>query len=169
MAAFLGTEHKVVHATHEDIGAVFPDVIWHTEIPILRTSPAPLFLLSKLVQDSNYKVVMTGEGADEFLAGYNIFKEAKVRRFWAKQPDSQIRSLLLKRLYPYISDLSSGSGAYLAAFFKDGLTNTEAKDYSHAIRWRNTSRSKRFFSADLQQAIAAKGTDHSQISYPEKF
>ena len=86
MADFLGTEHKVVHVKHEDIGHIFPDVIWHTEVPILRTAPAPLFLLSKLVQDNNYKVVMTGEGADEFLAGYNIFKEAKVAPFLGKEP-----------------------------------------------------------------------------------
>ncbi len=87
MAEFLGTDHQVVHTTHEDIGRVFPAVIWHTETPILRTSPAPLFLLSELVRENNYKVVLTGEGADEFLSGYNIFKEAAIRRFWARDPE----------------------------------------------------------------------------------
>jgi len=57
-----------VRATHGDIGRVFPDVVWHTEIPIMRTAPAPMFLLSKLVRETNFKVVLTGEGADEFLA-----------------------------------------------------------------------------------------------------
>ena len=84
MAAFLGTKHQVVQATHADIGRVFPEVVWHTEVPLMRTAPAPMFLLSKLVRDSGYKVVLTGEGADEFLAGYDIFKEAKIRRFWAR-------------------------------------------------------------------------------------
>ncbi len=169
MADFLGTEHKVIHARHEDIGEVFPNVIWHTEIPILRTSPAPLYLLSKLVRENNYKVVMTGEGADEFLAGYNIFKEAKVRRFWARQPQSQIRPALLKRLYPYISDLSSGSGAYLSAFFKDGIEETDRFDYSHAIRWRNTSRGKRFFSSELKDSIEAQSPPIYPIRYPKNF
>ena len=45
-------------------------MIWHTETPILRTSPAPLFLLSNLVHEHGLKVVLTGEGADEVLAGY---------------------------------------------------------------------------------------------------
>ena len=169
MANFLGTDHKVIRATHEEIGIVFPDVIWHTEIPILRTAPAPLFLLSKLVQDNNYKVVMTGEGADEFLAGYNIFKEAKVRRFWARFPDLPIRPSLLKRLYPYISDLSSGGGAYLSAFFREGIEETNSNDYSHAIRWRNTSRSKRFFSSDLVETIKTQSPERSPITYPENF
>src|ERR1017187_3276477 len=97
MAGFLGTEHQVVHATHADIGRVFPDVVWHTEVPLMRTAPAPMFLLSKLVRDSGFKVVLTGEGADEFLAGYDIFKEAKIRRFWAREPESKFRHLLLKR------------------------------------------------------------------------
>ena len=47
--------------------------------------PRPLFLLSRLVREQGYKVVLTGEGADEMLGGYDIFKEAKVRRFWARQ------------------------------------------------------------------------------------
>jgi len=169
MADYLGTEHQVVYARHEDIGEIFPDVIWHTEIPILRTSPAPLYLLSKLVRENNYKVVMTGEGADEFLAGYNIFKEAKVRRFWAKHPESQIRPMLLKRLYPYISDLSSGSGAYLSAFFKDGIEDIERPDYSHAIRWRNTSRCKRFFSPELKESIEAQTPATPPFTYPKNF
>lgn len=169
MADFLGTEHKVVHVDYEDIGHIFPNVIWHTEVPILRTAPAPLFLLSQLVQENNYKVVMTGEGADEFLAGYNIFKEAKLRRFWAKQPDSAFRPTLLKKLYPYISDLSSGSGAYLTAFFREGLTDTDDLNYSHAIRWRNTSRGKRLFSSDLQGAIQSQALPTPPFAYPDGF
>jgi len=86
MSAFLGTEHEVVEVTHEDIGRIFPEVIWHTETPLLRTAPAPMFLLSRRVRECGYKVVLTGEGADEFFAGYDIFKEAKVRRFWARSP-----------------------------------------------------------------------------------
>jgi asparagine synthase (glutamine-hydrolysing) len=144
MAAFLGTDHRVAHCTYADIGRIFPDVIWHAETPILRTSPAPLFLLSNLVHECGLKVVLTGEGADEVLAGYNIFKEMKVRRFWARDPDSPIRPLLLQRLYPYISGLSSGGGAYLKAFFRKRLSDTESPFYSHAIRWANTSRIRRF-------------------------
>ncbi len=169
MASYLGTDHQVVHATHEEIGRAFPEVIWHTETPILRTSPAPLFLLSELVRKNNYKVVLTGEGADEFLAGYNIFKEAAIRRFWARQPESAIRPLLLKRLYPYIADLASGSGAYLAAFFRQGLTNTENPYYSHAIRWANTSRAKRFFSAGLQERILARREGTPKVPVPADF
>ena len=78
---YLGTDHQGVLCASENIGQVFPEVVWHTEKPVLRTAPAPLFLLSKLVRDQGYKVVLTGEGSDEILGGYDIFKEAKIRRF----------------------------------------------------------------------------------------
>ncbi len=137
MAGYLGTDHRVVECTHADIGRVFPEVIWHTEAPILRTAPAPMFLLSKLVNDHHLKVVLTGEGADEFLAGYDIFKEMKVRRFWARNTESRLRPLLLRRLYPDIADLGGISSTYLMAFFKKGWSDTDSPFYSHAIRWGN--------------------------------
>lgn len=170
MAGFLGTDHQVVQATHADIGRVFPDVIWHTEIPVMRTSPAPMFLLSKLVRDSGYKVVLTGEGADEFLGGYDIFKEAKVRRFWARQPASKWRPLLLQRLYADIKGFSRSSPALLAAFFSEGLTDVDSPAYSHAVRWRNNRRACRFF-ADGLKADLAKQTSSAldQIAYPPQF
>lgn len=154
MARFLGTEHQVARVTHADIGRVFPEVIWHGETPVMRTAPAPMFLLSKLVRDNGFKVVLTGEGADEFLAGYDIFKETKIRRFWAEQPDSSRRPLLLKRLYPDIAGLSESSPSLLAAFFGEGLTRVDDPDYSHAVRWHNNQRTRRFFSEDVLRSAA---------------
>jgi len=170
MARFLGTEHQVVHATHADIGRAFYDVIWHTETPVMRTSPAPMFLLSKLVRERKFKVVLTGEGADEFLAGYDIFKEAKIRRFWAQNAGSKWRSLLLKRLYPDITELGTAGNSYLAAFFGAGLMETNAPDYSHAVRWRNNRRTCRFFSKDFAAAITEqRNNEGAELSYPDGF
>lgn len=152
MAVHLGTDHHVIRATHEDIGAAFPQVIWHTEAPIMRTAPAPMFLLSKLVRDYGFKVVLTGEGADEFLAGYDIFKEDKIRRFWAQQPQSQSRPLLLTKLYPDIVGLARTNFDFLAAFFRQGLTDLDSPWYSHAVRWHNNGRTLRFFDESVLQA-----------------
>ena len=74
-------------------------------------------MLSRLVREQGYKVVLTGEGSDEMLGGYDIFKETKIRRFWGVQPDSQVRHLLLKRLYPYLPILQKQPPEYLKAFF----------------------------------------------------
>jgi asparagine synthase (glutamine-hydrolysing) len=169
MASYLGTDHHVITARHADIGRVFPDVIWHTETPVLRTSPAPMFLLSRLVRENNFKVVLTGEGADEFLGGYDIFKEALIRRFWARNPQSRIRPLLLQKLYPEIANLPNSS-SYLASFFGAGLSDYESPDYSHQIRWKNTRRTRRFFSDGLLSAIEGQREDGRQtITYPNGF
>lgn len=156
MADHLGTRHHLITCTRTDIGQVFPSVIWHTETPLMRTSPAPLYLLSQLVRQHGFKVVLTGEGADELLAGYNLFKEAKIRRFWAQQPQSTWRPALLRKLYPYIGDLSKTNDTYLRSFFGQGLSDVDVPFYSHMIRWRNTSRCKRFFSQDLQAVLPGR-------------
>ncbi|HEY0862317.1 MAG TPA: asparagine synthase (glutamine-hydrolyzing), partial [Pseudoxanthomonas sp.] len=87
MVRHLGTDHTTLRCTRRDIGEAFPRLIRHTETPVLRTAPVPLMLLAGSVREHGYKVVLTGEGADEVFGGYDLFKEAKVRRFWARQPD----------------------------------------------------------------------------------
>jgi asparagine synthase (glutamine-hydrolysing) len=154
MARFLGTRHEIVRATHADIARVFPGVIWHTETPTTRTAPAPMFLLSQLVRDSGFKVVLTGEGADEVLAGYDIFKEAAIRRFWARRPDSSLRPLLLRRLYADIPGMAKTGMPFLTAFFRTGLTEVSSPYYSHLVRWRNNARTRRFFSEDVAETVA---------------
>jgi asparagine synthase (glutamine-hydrolysing) len=119
-------------------------------VPMIRTAPAPLMMLSGLVRQNDYKVVLTGEGADEIFAGYNIFKEAKIRRFWARHPESACRPHLLKKLYPYIFNSQSGQpNAFLFGFFKKGLDRVQSPTYSHQVRWRNTGQLKNFFSPDV--------------------
>lgn len=156
MADFLGTEHHVVRARHADIGRVFPEVIWHTETPVTRTAPGPMYLLSQLVNNRNYKVVLTGEGADEFLGGYDIFKETMIRQFWRRQPESQWRPQLLRRLYPDIPGLAGTASNYIFAFFGKGLQAPNDPYFSHAIRWSNSRRAERFFSEELKQAMDLK-------------
>lgn len=152
-SSFLKTDHQGVLCASQDIGRVFPDVIWHAEKPVLRTAPAPLFLLSKLVRDQGYKVVLTGEGSDEMLGGYDIFKEAKIRRFWAEYPESKVRPLLLRRLYPYMKNLQSQPDAYLRAFFHVRKADLESPFFSHLPRWDMTSRLKVFFSRETRERV----------------
>ena len=155
-ARFFKTNHTAFTCTTGEIAEHFAETIWHTEFPILRTSPIPMFMLSKKVKESNIKVVITGEGADEFLAGYNIFKEAKIRRFWANQPNSTARPKLLTKLYPYLPRLKESPDFALKMFFGYKLNETDDPLYSHILRWHNTSRIKSFFSDDFVASIKNK-------------
>lgn len=152
-SAFLRTEHSSFACSSTDIAGVFPEVVWHTEQPVLRTAPAPMFLLSRLVRDSGFKVVLTGEGADEVLGGYDIFKEAKIRRFWARDLSSRLRPLLLKRLYPYMDGIQRQSLAYLRHFFRVSETDLASPFFSHLPRWELTARLKLLFSDHLRDEL----------------
>src|SRR3712207_6219951 len=135
--------------------------IWAAETPILRTAPVPMGLLSGLVRQQGYKVVLTGEGSDEILGGYDIFKEAKIRRFWAKYPDSKLRPVLLRRLYPYMKSIQAQSDAYLRAFFHVGKDDLDNPLFSHLPRLDTTSKLKGFFSKDTAQALKGANAMHT--------
>ena len=114
----LGTEVTRIVMDGPAIAELMPRVVQLSEKPTLRTAPAPLLKLSETVRASGYKVVLTGEGADEMFAGYDVFKLDKVRRFWARRPDSQCRPRLLHRLYPYLAQDLGRAGRLLPNVFR---------------------------------------------------
>lgn len=166
---YLNMNHTELVASNEKIGRFFPDVINHCEKPILRTSPVPLFLLSQKVQETGLKVVLTGEGADEYFGGYNIFREAKVRRFWARQPQSKWRGDLIGKLYPYIFK-DARQKTMMKNFFARGFEDIDNPFYSHLIRWNNTARLKNYFSDDIRKTIGDYSSlDQLKQNLPRDF
>ena len=150
---FFSTSHDQIRCDGTDIARVFADVIWHTEKPLVRAAPAPIYLLSQLIRDDGYKVVLTGEGADEVFGGYDIYKEAKIRRFCAAQPESKRRLRLLRRLYPYQDNLQRQPDRYLQNFFRVGQADTSNPFFSHQPRWELTARMKCFFSDQTRESL----------------
>lgn len=151
---FLKTKHKCIFCTPQDIARCLRDVIWHVEKPILRTAPVPLFMLSKLVNQNHFKVVLTGEGADEVFAGYNIFKEQKIRRFCARKPGSKWRPYLFSRIYNYIGGRDQSADDLWQAFFSRDIEDTDHPFYSHLIRWHNTQFILNFLHRDIAPSEA---------------
>jgi asparagine synthase (glutamine-hydrolysing) len=158
VATALETEHTTVRCARADIGAAFPRTIWHTETPILRTAPTPLMLLADAVRGAGYKVVLTGEGADEVFAGYDLFKEAAVRRFAARHPGSPWPGRLFERLYPYLPQAPALGSAFGQAFFQQENLPVNHPFFAHAPRWATTRRTWRFFSPEVREALAGDDT-----------
>ncbi|RJP24111.1 MAG: asparagine synthase (glutamine-hydrolyzing) [Deltaproteobacteria bacterium] len=152
MARLLGTEHSSIRVGAEEIAAHFPEAIRAAERPILRTAPVPMLLLSRLVRSEGYKVVITGEGADEFLLGYDIFKETKVREYCSRRPGSRLRPLLLRRLYPYLFP-DRRTASFQEAFFLKGFTETTDPFYGHRLRFNHARRIRDFYSRDAANRI----------------
>jgi asparagine synthase (glutamine-hydrolysing) len=158
MSAVLGTRHQDIVVSPSDIAEVFPEVVRHAETPILRAAPAPLFLLSKLVRENGYKVVVTGEGADEVLAGYDLFREARVRLFWSRDPVSAKRARAAELLYPWMARSPGRTPAFARSFFGRHLDPADPA-LSHRPRWDSTSVIKSMLTGDMRDRIGAGGED----------
>ncbi len=156
VARSLGVRHHPLVCREADIAGAFPEAVRHDATPVLRTAGAPLYLLAGLVREHGLKVVLTGEGADEVLAGYDLFKEDKIRRFWARDPLSPTRPLLLQRLYSYFALSVGASQSYLQAFFGEGLSETDDPLYSHGPRFRTTRRNLLFLRPEFLDGIGAE-------------
>lgn len=169
MAAHLGTEHRELEVTRSDIAECFPQVITATERPILRSAPAPLFLLSKKVRESGIKVVLTGEGADEMFAGYDIFREGVVRRFWARAPRSEMRPRLLETLYPYLTQSPVAQRAMTRQFFGKDLARSLEPGFTHSTRWNTTAALKRLLTHELRERLRNDPAATFLAAMPDNF
>jgi asparagine synthase (glutamine-hydrolysing) len=78
-ASILGSPLTTVMMDKSRIGETFPELVRAAEGPVLDTSCAALLRLAQAVHEQGYKVALTGEGADEALAGYIWYKTQKVR------------------------------------------------------------------------------------------
>lgn len=149
----------------------FLKVIFHTESPVFRTAPVPMFMLSDLVSKRGVKVVLTGEGADEVAWGYDIFREAKIRRFWSRQPNSKTRPRLFEKLYAYLPQFQDKRHVRLLAdFFRRNLSETDSPLYSHHTRIANSTAVQVFLSDQMKERIAQDSPSEALIrSLPDDF
>ncbi len=154
MVEHLGTDHREIQITREAIAENFRRVIWHTETPIYRTAPVPMLVLSRLVRDAGFRVVLTGEGSDELFGGYDLFKEDKIRRFWARRPNSPWRKRLLERLEANMPRANSRTRAFWYGFYQQHLQPTDGSGYSHYVRWTNGLNLLQLFSQDVAGILA---------------
>jgi asparagine synthase (glutamine-hydrolysing) len=152
IAHAVGSIHSVACIGQDSIAETFPKVLWHTETPLLRTAPVPMYHLAKLTKESGIKVVLTGEGADELFLGYDIFKEVSVRRFCMRRPESLYRQRLFDRLYPYLRQQGQGGGEFWRRSFLEAGKPSDPL-FSHLPRFLLSSRIKDFYTPDFRQAL----------------
>lgn len=122
--------HEVVIGPREFFGAL-PRLVWHEDEPIAHPSSVPLYFVSRLARD-HVKVVLTGEGSDELLAGYGKYPRALFNwragnRYAALAPDS-LRAWVRDRLVPR---LPGRIGRYAARSFLGMLQTPEAVFYDN--------------------------------------
>jgi len=74
MAKRAGAEFTTIPITQRSLADDFSDAVWHGESFFANAHCVAKFALSRAVRDAGYKVVLTGEGSDEILAGYPHFR-----------------------------------------------------------------------------------------------
>jgi asparagine synthase (glutamine-hydrolysing) len=79
MAERTGAEFTMIPMSHAAIADNLSDAIWHGETLFINGNSAAKFALSRAVRDAGFKVVLTGEGSDEVLAGYPFFRMDLIR------------------------------------------------------------------------------------------
>lgn len=87
VAKRFGTDHHEITITPEQFFAELPNLVWHEDEPIGFIASVPLYFVSKLARE-HVKVVLTGEGADETLAGYGRYaKSIRLLEFGKRYED----------------------------------------------------------------------------------
>ena len=70
----IGIENYNKTITTEEYWDVLPKVQYHMDEPLADAAAVALYFVSQLAS-KHVKVALSGEGADEFFGGYNIYKE----------------------------------------------------------------------------------------------
>src|SRR5579885_700541 len=78
VAGKIGSDQTVIPCGPEEILGAYPEVVEAAEGPVIEPATAALFLMAREVHRQGYKVALTGEGADEWLAGYPWYKTHKL-------------------------------------------------------------------------------------------
>ena len=93
--------HEIV-IDQQDFFDALPRLVWHEDEPIAHPSSVPLYFVSRLARD-HVKVVLTGEGSDELLAGYGKYPRTlanwRAGALWSLAPDL-VRRFVSDRVAP---------------------------------------------------------------------
>ncbi|MBM3992670.1 MAG: asparagine synthase (glutamine-hydrolyzing) [Planctomycetes bacterium] len=98
VARHVGCKEIVVDCGRQEVLDTYPALIRAAECPVIDTSCAALLMLARKVHQSGYKVALTGEGADEWLAGYPWYKIQRALSWFDIIPGIPL-SGVVKRLY----------------------------------------------------------------------
>jgi asparagine synthase (glutamine-hydrolysing) len=101
MSTFINSAHREILFRFTDISERLPKTIYHSECALKETYNTASLALSESVRAQDIKVILTGEGADEFFAGYVGYRFDKLRQMQTKQvaPDTPFEDEIRRRLW----------------------------------------------------------------------
>jgi len=85
LADRLGIQNTCKKITKEEYMEVLPKIMYHMDEPASDPAAVALYFVANLAS-KDLKVVLSGEGADEFFGGYNYYREEIDYKFYNKIP-----------------------------------------------------------------------------------
>lgn len=102
------TNHHEVVVTPDQFFAALPKLVWHEDEPLAHPSSIALYFVSELASQ-HVKVVLTGEGSDELLAGYERYRKTIFNLALGERYESFTPGFVKTAVRNQIEGLSGGS------------------------------------------------------------
>jgi asparagine synthase (glutamine-hydrolysing) len=128
-----GTLHHEVHCTAGDVARLLPFLVWHLDNPTADVSALAEFMVADL-SGSSVKVVLSGDGGDEVLAGYPTYKADRVADFVLGAGLRRPATAALRLIEPLMSGRSKKLGA-AEKVHRMRLGLSQPGGHPH-VRWR---------------------------------
>ena len=173
VATHLHCDHQEVIVRPEDFH-LLPKIVWHLDEPQGDAIVLPTFILSNLAKQS-VKMVLTGEGADEILAGYQFHKIIHWSNFYMRMIPkifhTNIACPLLRAIPASIMNLAFIHPGDLGEKGKQKIFNYTIRLYKSTLEDKYHSLISLFEPEDIQALQAKHGdakNDYSAGNYPPK-
>lgn len=95
MARRTQADQELLNLTADDLyGDNYLSTMWHAERTFYNTLGVAKWCMSRRVHECGYKVVVTGEGADELFGGYPALKRDMFRHGMADRPEEERQAMM---------------------------------------------------------------------------
>ena len=161
------TDHCSVTCDDETVATMLVETILHAETPLVRTAPASSYQLAQEIENHHTRTVLSGEGADELLCGYDLFKVANIRDSWSKDPDSDTWPRMLEEA---LGPQRALGRTVERAFYEQGLDRRSDPIFSHQNRWRSAFRITQYLAPDIRAGLDVERVlDGVRDRLPEEY
>jgi asparagine synthase (glutamine-hydrolysing) len=149
VARHLGTDHHTIRIETADLVKEMHQVIAHSGMPLTRTAPVATYMLARELALHDVRVVLTGEGADEMMLGYDIFKLTQDRAAGGDSARGHAQVALAELPAPERARSARGRLSPVASDPADPC-------FSHLQRWESSRRILLYLQPDRRAAMAAR-------------
>jgi asparagine synthase (glutamine-hydrolysing) len=143
VARKFNTDHHDITITPDQFFEALPKLVWHEDEPLGFVASVPLYFVSKLAQE-HVKVVLTGEGSDEMMAGYGRYQKALSLLSYGEKYEAMTPAFLRDAVRGGVATLPSSMTRKLSRTFLSRETDIESLFFDNFAVFPRTMQEKLF-------------------------